>query len=109
MAGAFLRSNAGTDYGCNCGTHSKNGLVAAPLVTLGDDIRRTGGIFDSRRLGYVSTLCAVEVPNARVPVVAELIQGIDEITHNYLRDHPKYNMWFAFIASSQQRIESYNF
>ncbi len=69
-------------------------------------IRLMGGIFDSRRLGYVSTLCAAEVPNTRVPVVAELIQEIDEITHNYLREHPKYNMWFTIIASSQQRIES---
>ena len=69
-------------------------------------IRRTGGIFDSRRLGYVSTLCAAEVPNTRVPVVAELIEGIDGITHNYLRNHPKYNMWFTIIASAQQQIES---
>ena len=69
-------------------------------------IRRIGGIFDSRRLGYTSTLCTAEVPNTKVPVVADLTQGIDEITHNYLRDHPKYNMWFTIIASSEQRIES---
>ncbi len=69
-------------------------------------IRRIGGIFDSRRLGYITTLCTAEVPNTKVPVVADLMQRIDEITHNYLRDHPKYNMWFTIIASSQQRIES---
>jgi len=69
-------------------------------------IRRIGGIFDSRRLGYITTLCTAEVPNTKIPVVGDLMQGIDEITHSYLRDHPKYNMWFTIIASSQQRIET---
>ena len=68
-------------------------------------IRRIGGIFNSRRLGYVSTLCAARVPEAKITVLAELIQGITEITHNYLRHHPKYNMWFTIIAYSQERLE----
>ncbi len=69
-------------------------------------IRRIGGVFNSNRLGYVSTLCTAVVPNSKVPVLADFMQGVDEITHNYLRDHPKYNMWFTIIASSQQRIEN---
>lgn len=68
-------------------------------------IRRIGGIFDSRNLGYVSTLCAAEVPEAKIPMLAELMQGITEITHNYLRLHPKYNLWFTIIAASQERLE----
>ncbi len=68
-------------------------------------IRRIGGIFDSRNLGYVSTLCAAEVPEAKIPILAELMQGITEITHNYLRNHPKYNLWFTIIAESQERLE----
>ncbi len=69
-------------------------------------IRRIGGVFESRHLGYITTLCTAEMSKTKVPVVADLMQVIDEITHNYLRDHPKYNMWFTIIASSQQRIES---
>ena len=68
-------------------------------------IRRIGGIFDSRSLGYVSTLCAAEVPEAKIPILSELMQGITEITHNYLRNHPKYNLWFTIIAESQERLE----
>ena len=68
-------------------------------------IRRIGGIFNSRRLGYVSTLCAARVPEAKIPVLADLIKGITEITHNYLRHHHKYNMWFTIIASSQEKLE----
>lgn len=68
-------------------------------------IRRIGGIFDSRSLGYVSTLCAAEVPEAKIPILAQLMQGITEITHNYLRNHPQYNLWFTIIAESQERLE----
>jgi len=68
-------------------------------------IRRIGAIFDSRSLGYVSTLCAAKVPEAKISILAQLMQGITEITHNYLRNHPKYNLWFTIIAESQERLE----
>ena len=67
-------------------------------------IRRIGGIFDSRNLGYVSTLCAAKVPQEKIPILAEIMQGMTEITHNYLRNH-HYNMWFTIIASSYERME----
>ncbi|KUO61324.1 MAG: transcriptional regulator [Gracilibacter sp. BRH_c7a] len=68
-------------------------------------IRRIGGVFDSRILGYTSTLCAAEVPEDKISILARLMQGITEITHNYLRLHPKYNLWFTIIASSQERLQ----
>jgi DNA-binding Lrp family transcriptional regulator len=67
-------------------------------------IRRLGGIFDSRRLGYKSTLCAAKVPDARIRSAAEFLDGISEVTHNYLRDHTL-NMWFTVIALSQERLD----
>jgi len=67
-------------------------------------IRRIGGVFDSRSLGYVSTLCAAQVPAGKIPVLTALMEGITEITHNYLRDH-HYNMWFTIIASSEERLQ----
>ncbi|UWG96752.1 Lrp/AsnC family transcriptional regulator [Dehalobacter sp. DCM] len=67
-------------------------------------IRRVGGIFDSCHLGYISTLCAAKVPADKIPVLAELMQSITEITHSYIRNHT-YNMWFTIIACSPQRME----
>lgn len=67
-------------------------------------IRRIGGIFNSGRLGYISTLCAAKVPSEKAPIIAGLTQEITEITHNYLRDHV-YNMWFTIIALSPARLE----
>lgn len=67
-------------------------------------IRRLGGVFDSHRLGYHSTLCAAKVPKEKVSVLAEVLMKIPGVTHNYLRDHP-YNMWFTLIASSEAEAE----
>jgi len=67
-------------------------------------IRRLGGVFNSRRLGYKSTLCAVKATADEIPVLTKLLQGITEVTHNYLRDHV-YNMWFTIVALSEERID----
>lgn len=67
-------------------------------------IRRLGGIFDSKKLGYASTLCAVNVPEQHIENIAKIINSYDEITHNYIRNH-EYNMWFTIIASSETRVK----
>lgn len=67
-------------------------------------IRRLGGVFDSHRLGYKSTLCAAKVPEEKIQPLAELLLEIPGVTHNYLRNH-EYNMWFTLIAPSQAEVE----
>ncbi|MBM7855570.1 DNA-binding Lrp family transcriptional regulator [Desulfohalotomaculum tongense] len=69
-----------------------------------DIIRRLGGIFDSRKLGYRGTLCAMKVPADRVDEVAAVVNSYPGITHNYLREH-EYNMWFTILADSPQKVE----
>lgn len=66
-------------------------------------IRRLGAIFDSRKVGYTGTLCAMKVPPERVAEVALIINSYPGITHNYLRDN-EYNMWFTLLAESRERI-----
>lgn len=67
-------------------------------------IRRMGGTFDSSRLGYASTLCAMQVPAERVDEVAEIVNSYENVTHDYLRDDPRFNLWFTVIAESEERI-----
>lgn len=69
-----------------------------------DVIRRLGGVFDSRKLGYKGTLCAVKVPQDRIDEVTAVINSYLGITHNYLRDH-EYNMWFTILAQSPAKVE----
>jgi len=67
-------------------------------------IRRIGGNFNSRKLGFTSTLCAARVPKDRINTFVEVVNEYPGVTHNYLRDHD-YNIWFTFIAPDMAAID----
>lgn len=68
-------------------------------------IRKLGWIFDSRKLGYVGTLCAIKVSPDRVEEVSAVINKYSGVTHNYLREH-EYNMWFTLLGSGKDEINN---
>ncbi len=68
-------------------------------------MRRFGAVFDSRRLGYSSTLCAASVPAGELDdAVAPLIAD-HRVTHCYERDC-ELNLWFTFTAARGVMEES---
>ncbi|MGV8122950.1 MAG: hypothetical protein AB2L14_24585 [Candidatus Xenobiia bacterium LiM19] len=67
-------------------------------------IRQIGPFFDSKRLGFKSTLVAALVAPWCVDKAARYVNRFNEVTHNYLRNH-KYNLWFTLIAREDSRIE----
>ena len=75
-------------------------------------IRRVGGVYDSKALGFISRLCAGKVPTATtgaaddsaLEAFADIVNQIPAITHNYLRSH-EYNVWFTVIAQSEAEIQ----
>jgi DNA-binding Lrp family transcriptional regulator len=67
-------------------------------------IRRIGPVFDSRRLGYASTLVAARVPPERLAEVAARVSRLPGVTHNYERRHA-WNLWFTLAAPSAEEIE----
>ena len=68
-------------------------------------IRRLGASFDSRKLGFKSTLVGMKVPAKRLKRVISIVNKYEGVTHNYLRED-KFNLWFTLIAPSQEAIES---
>ena len=66
-------------------------------------IRRLGASFDSRILGFSSTLAAIRVRPERVDLATQTIGRYPEVTHSYLRDH-EFNIWFTIIAAGEQRL-----
>ena len=68
-------------------------------------IRRIGAIFDSRRLGYASTLVAARIPAGRLEEVAAMVSELPGVTHNYGRRHD-YNLWFTLTAESAEAIDA---
>jgi DNA-binding Lrp family transcriptional regulator len=67
-------------------------------------IRRIGAVFDTRKLGFVSTLCAARVPEERLKAFVEVVNSYVGVTHNYRRNH-EYNVWFTFIAPDKEALE----
>ena len=66
-------------------------------------IRRLGALLDSRRLGMAVTLVGADVSPRSVGRVAGRLDGLDEVTHSYLRDG-RPNLWFTLVAGSRRRI-----
>ncbi|MEN6317647.1 MAG: AsnC family transcriptional regulator [Syntrophaceae bacterium] len=67
-------------------------------------IRRIGAVFDTRKLGFVSTLCAAKVPEERLKAFVEVVNSYAGVTHNYRRTH-EYNVWFTFIAPDEETLK----
>ena len=79
--------------------------VLARVLSLSADgyLRRIGPIFDSRSLGYISTLVAARVPPERLKEVAERASALAGVTHNYERRHA-YNLWFTLTEPSREAL-----
>jgi siroheme decarboxylase len=79
------------------------GLTEAEVITrLGEHrrqkiVRQIGGIFDTRSLGYQSSLVAMRVRPEHVDRAAEVVNGHPGVSHNYKRDHA-FNMWFTIAV-----------
>ena len=69
-------------------------------------VRRFGAVFDTRRLGYRSALCAAAVPPAELDAVAARLTPLSGVTHCYERvvqtrhqapgiSHQPPNLWFT--------------
>jgi DNA-binding Lrp family transcriptional regulator len=67
-------------------------------------IRRIGGNFVPEKLGFVSTLCAAQVPEDKIDRFSDVVNHYPGVTHNYQRDS-RFNIWFTFIAPSMEEIE----
>ncbi len=66
-------------------------------------IRQTSAIFDTKRLGYKSSLVAFKVDEDKIEKASELINAHPGVSHNYLRDHD-YNIWFTMAVAPDSRL-----
>lgn len=67
-------------------------------------IRRVGGVFDSNALGFKTTLVAVKIKEEHLDKVAEYLNTIPGVTHNYSRDYD-YNLWFTLIYKRAEDLD----
>ena len=60
-------------------------------------LRQLSAIFDTRKLGYTSSLVAMEIESDKLEYVASQINRHPGVSHNYERDH-QFNLWFTLAV-----------
>ena len=66
-------------------------------------IRQISAIFDTRSLGYESSLVAARFEPARVDEAAAVISRHPGVSHNYLRNH-SFNLWFTIAVAPTSKL-----
>jgi siroheme decarboxylase len=99
-----IRSRPFREVGEKLGLPEKEVILRVARLKKEGIIRRVGANFNSRRLGFASTLCAAKVPKNKLRAFIETVNQYSGVTHNYERDGA-YNIWFTFIAESDEAIE----
>lgn len=71
----------------------------------GGILRQLSAIFDTRRLGYTSSLVAMDVEPASLEQVAARVNEHPGVSHNYERRN-EFNLWFTIAVPPGASIES---
>jgi DNA-binding Lrp family transcriptional regulator len=69
-------------------------------------IRQISAIFDTRKLGYTSTLVAMRIPKSQIDEAAEIVNKHPGVSHNYERDH-EFNLWFTLAVPPGMELEEH--
>lgn len=68
-------------------------------------LTRFGPMYQIERIGGTFVLAALKVPDADFEPVAEIVNTLPEVAHNYRREHAL-NMWFVLATESPEGIGS---
>ena len=87
--------------------HVSSDLVKSRLLHLKEIgvLRQLSAIFDTRKLGYTSSLVAMEIDEDKLEFVANQINRHPGVSHNYERDH-QFNLWFTLAVPPGSDLKS---
>ncbi len=66
-------------------------------------ISRFGPLYNAARMGGGLVLAALEAPEDRFAEIAEQVNTLPEVAHNYRREH-RLNMWFVLATATPEGI-----
>lgn len=79
------------------GTDEADVLARIERLKADKIIRQLSAIFDSRRLGYTTSLVAMEFTPETLEAGAAIVSLHPGVSHNYKRNH-RYNLWFTIAT-----------
>ena len=68
-------------------------------------IRQLSAIFDTRKLGYKSSLVAMKIDSDKLEAVANIINKHPGVSHNYERNHD-FNLWFTIATPPGMNVKN---
>lgn len=81
-------------------------LIEAVSLLMKDGLlTRFGPLFDATRLGGATTLAALSVPESHFDSVAQVVNALPQVAHNYRREH-RLNMWFVVASDRSEEIST---
>lgn len=69
-------------------------------------IRQVSGIFDTRKLGYHTSLVATAVDERHIEDAAAVISAHPGVSHNYRRDHD-FNIWWTVAVPPHMDLQAH--
>jgi len=69
-------------------------------------LRQLSAIFDTRALGYGSSLVAAKVADERVDEAAAVVSAHPGVSHNYKRNHA-YNLWYTIAVPPGDDLDAH--
>ena len=92
-----------TELGHRCGISGDEALARVKALKEARVIRQISAIFDTRSLGYASSLVAAKIPEEKLDAAVAVINSHPGVSHNYLRNH-EFNLWYTIAVPPTSRL-----
>lgn len=89
--------------GKRCGLSEDETLRRIQALKDGKVIRQISAIFDTRSLGYASSLVAARIAPEKIDAAVAVINSHPGVSHNYLRSH-EFNLWYTIAVPPTSRL-----
>ena len=99
---AFVREPF-AEIGARIGMDEEEVLRRLDLLKRGEIVRQLSAIFDTRALGYESSLVAARYPEDKLFEGAAIVGGHPGVSHNYRRTHA-FNLWYTLAVEPDSRF-----
>ncbi len=91
------------DLGNRCGLSEEDTLARVQALKQAKVIRQISAIFDTRSLGYASSLVAAKIAPEHLEAAVAVINSHPGVSHNYLRNHD-FNLWYTIAVPPTSRL-----
>jgi DNA-binding Lrp family transcriptional regulator len=103
QAGLGLERRPWAGVGARIGMTEREVLARVERLKEAAIIRQVSAIFDTRALGYESSLVAARYPAERLFDAARIVGGHPGVSHNYRRTHA-FNLWYTLAVAPDSKL-----